>query len=565
MRNKKMDDNLLGRRIKISLNVSALIFIFIALLIPNRISSITPLAFASFPLEALLLGLVLLCPGHPGLVALALASLLLAAGIIFKLADMGTYQAFGRPFNPVLDSHFLADGINLLQGAIGQVGALIVMALLMVLIVGIVLLTSVVLGQVQTLLRLTPKVCSMGLLAGLIIWTGFSLGGWQRASTPFYDLMAGHLSSTLSSIDDLKVFSEVVNNDPYASVSDNSLFDKLKGKDVLVVFIESYGRTVLDKPDFAAHIRPLLEQGSVNLAAKGLFSRSAYLTSPTNGGISWLAHGTLLSGLWINSQTRYDRLVMSERPSLNRLFKRAGWRTVAVQPAHTMDWPQGKYFGYDQVYAAKDLGYQGQPFNWITMPDQYTLSSFQSRERKSGGRTPVMAEIALISSHAPWTPLPQLVGWEQMGDGTIFNERARIGDTPETVWQNTGRIREQYRKSIEYALANIVSYAMTYGDDNLVILVLGDHQPTPFVTGESDNRDVLVHLISRDPTVMEAVQDWHWTDGMLPASNAPVWGMDKMRDRFITAFSKQTTDFTQLNLTNFEGRVASKYPDTLKR
>jgi len=46
---------------------------------------------------------------------------------------------------------------------------------------------------------------------------------------------------------------------------------------------------------------------------------------------------------------------------------------------------------------------------------------------------------------------------------------------------------------------------------------------------------------------MDAVKDWHWTDGMLPAGNAPVWGMDKMRDRFIAAFSKQTTEFAQLN------------------
>jgi hypothetical protein len=551
MRNKIMGADLLGSRMKISLNVSALAFIFIALIIPNRISSITPLAFACFPLEALLLGLVLLCPGLVGLAARIIASFLLATGIIFKMADVGTYQVFGRPFNSVLDSHFLADGMNLLQGAIGQAGAIIAVVLLITLLVGIVVFTYAALGQVQTLLRLTPKACLTGFLTALIIWAGLSFGGWQRASTPFYELISGHLSNTMSSIADLKAFSGVVNNDPYASTPDDSLFDKLKGKDVLVVFVESYGRTVLDKPDFAALIRPLLEQSSASLAAKGLFARSAYLTSPTNGGISWLAHGTLLSGLWINSQTRYDRLVMSVRPSLNRLFKRAGWRTVAVQPAHTMDWPQGKYFGYDQVYAAKDLGYRGQPFNWITMPDQYTLSSFQSLERKSGSRAPVMAEIALISSHAPWTPLPRLVGWDQVGDGTIFNQQGRVGDTPEVVWQNTERIREQYRKSIEYALANIVSYAMTYGDDNLVILVLGDHQPAPFVTGESDNRDVLVHLISRDPNVMEAVKDWDWTDGMLPSSNAPVWGMDKMRDRFIEAFSKRSTEFAELNQSIF--------------
>lgn len=152
----------------------------------------------------------------------------------------------------------------------------------------------------------------------------------------------------------------------------------------------------------------------------------------------------------------------------------------------------------------------------------------------------------MISSHAPWTPLPKLVDWNQIGNGSIFNEQAREGDAPEVVWQNTGLILEQYRKSIEYALSNIVSYAANYGDDNLVILVLGDHQPASFVTGEPENHDVLVHLISRDPKVMAEVQDWQWTQGMLPATNAPVWSMDKVRDRFIAAFSTQSASFTQL-------------------
>lgn len=60
---------------------------------------------------------------------------------------------------------------------------------------------------------------------------------------------------------------------------------------------------------------------------------------------------------------------------------------------------------------------------------------------------------------------------------------------------------------------------------------------------------MLVHLVSPDTKVMKAVQDWGWTDGMWPAGNAPVWGVEKMRDRFIAAFSKQTTEFARLNQT----------------
>lgn len=537
--NKRIVTEILNQRLRIALNLSALAFIAVALMLPNRTSAITSSAFLCLPLEPFLLGLLLLAPGRSGLVIRAIAACLLATGLIAKVADMAAYQVFDRAFNPVLDARFPADGMHLLRGTIGEIGAWIVAGLLVALLIGIFLLTYALFGRVQTLLRLSPKACGTGLLAGLCLWTALAFGGWQRATRPLYDLIATHVGNTLSSLADLENFNGVVDSDPYASVPDGALFDKLKGKDVLVVFIESYGRTVLDKADYAKHIRPLLGKSSADLAANGLSARSAYLTSPTYGGISWLAHGTLLSGLWINSQTRYDRLVMSKRPSLNRLFQRAGWRTVAVEPAHTMAWPQGEYFGYDRIYAAQDLGYRGQPFNWITMPDQYTLSAFQSRERTPGARPPVMAEIALISSHAPWTPLPQLVDWNRAGDGTVFNQ-ARAGDTPEAVWQNTDRIREQYRKSIEYALATIISYAITYGDENLVILVLGDHQPAPFVTGESESHDVPIHLIFRDPKVMAAAKDWQWTEGMLPADDAPVWGMDKLRDRFIAAFSNQS-------------------------
>jgi hypothetical protein len=148
-----------------------------------------------------------------------------------------------------------------------------------------------------------------------------------------------------------------------------------------------------------------------------------------------------------------------------------------------------------------------------------------------------MAEMALISSHAPWTPVPTIVPWQTVGDGTIFDEQATSGDAPEVVWQDTQRIKEQYRKSIEYAVADLVSYAVNYGDDNLVLLILGDHQPAPLVTGDLTNHDVPVHIIARDPAVMAAIAGWQWSDGLIPAANAPVWRMDQLRNRFIEAFS----------------------------
>ncbi|MES2625783.1 MAG: hypothetical protein V4628_10920 [Pseudomonadota bacterium] len=517
--------------------VIALFIIFILLVIPNRISWMNAQSFVFLPLELMLLGLVLLVPGRTGKWLKAVAATLLAAGVIFKIADIAAYQVFARPFNPVFDLYLLADGMNLLTGAIGRIGAWFVAALLIAVTVGIVALSFVLLRTLQTGLKTHHHKARVILPIALLGWFLLPLAGWHRASHAFYDNLSEHFTSTLNSIADIKSFRTAVNIDSYAATPAGKLFEKLAGKDVMVIFLESYGRVVLDDPAFASHVKPVLEQGSAELEANGLHVRSTFLTSPTVGGISWLAHGTLLSGLWIDSQVRYDSLMMSERPSFNRLFKNAGWRTVAVMPAISMDWPEGDYFGYDQVYGARDLGYQGKPFNWVTMPDQYVLSSFQAIERKDETRAPVMAELALISSHAPWTPVPFMVPWQAVGDGSIFNEQASAGDSPEVIWQDPERIKEQYRKSIEYAVANLVSYAINYGDDNLVMLIIGDHQPAPLVTGDLTNHDVPVHLIARDPAVMAAIEDWQWSDGLIPAQDAPVWRMDELRNRFIAAFS----------------------------
>jgi len=528
----------LQRRLHLCLDLAAFVFLWLALVLPSNLNWITSLSLLYFPLELMLLGLLLL-PGIAALAVRRLAALLLAVGLVFKFADMAAYQVFARQFNPVFDAYLLADGMNLLTGAIGRIGALLVAALLLALVAGIFMLSFAVLHQVHGVLRRDIR-RSAAVLAGLTLTFGMlSLTGVRHVSTLFHDQLRMHAANTLASIQDIEDFRATVDADSHADTPGTELFTALRGKDVLVVFIESYGRTVLDNPEFATQLRPALVQGSVDLAAAGLSARSAFLTSPTVGGISWLAHGTALSGLWIDSQVRYDSLMLSERLTLNRLFQRAGWRTVAVMPAITMAWPEGNYFGYDEIYAANNLGYQGLPFNWVTMPDQYVLSAFQARERPGGPRAPVMAELALISSHAPWTPTPQLLPWDRIGDGSIFNEQASAGPSPEEVWQETALIRQQYRQSIDYVISNLVSYALTYGDDSLVLLILGDHQPAPLVSGETDNRDVPVHLIARDPAVLEAVSHWQWTEGLLPADDAPVWRMDALRDRFIAAFSGQ--------------------------
>jgi len=254
------------------------------------------------------------------------------------------------------------------------------------------------------------------------------------------------------------------------------------------------------------------------------------------GGQSWLAHATLLTGMRIDHQQRYAALLASARRSLIHGFERAGWRTVAVMPAITMPWPEGGWFGYDATYTAAELGYAGAPFNWVTMPDQYTLSALERLELARADRPPVMAEVALISSHAPWTPIPPVLDWGDIGDGSVFTPDARSGDPPAVVWRDAERVRAQYLKAVDYALANLASYVATFARDDLVLVVVGDHQPAPLVTGEGAGFEVPMHVIAA-PEVLASIDDWGWSAGMLPAADVAAWPMAAFRDRFVEAFS----------------------------
>ena len=80
----------------------------------------------------------------------------------------------------------------------------------------------------------------------------------------------------------------------------------------------------------------------------------------------------------------------------------------------------------------------------------------------------------------------------------------------------------------------------TYGDDDLVLVMLGDHQPANIVSGADADHDVPITLVTRDRKVVDRISDWGWQDGMRPSPDAPVWRMDSFRDRFLAAFGPST-------------------------
>ncbi len=519
-----------------------LVVAFLALTLPDHPAGLRVATFLRLPLELPLAALALLLLPRGLRMPLAGGLTLAVAVLLFlKIADIGVQAAFQRRFNPYLDIKMLGDGWNLISGTVGTWAAAAGIASALVILLILLCLFYLALRRMARADRVARRAMILGFGAiaalGAALWAvGATFGIGTPAEARAVPYLTARLALVARSVADMKVFDRQLAIEPVLPPQD-ALFSAVRGRDIVLVFIESYGRNAVEDPRYAPLIKPRLKSIEAALKGAGFAAASGWTRSPTVGGLSWLAHGTFLSGMWIDSQARYDRLMISKRESLNRLFQRAGWQTVAVMPAITMAWPEAAHFGYDRILAAKDLGYRGKPFNWVTMPDQYTLSAFQrlARTPAHADGTPVMAEIALISSHAPWTPVPTLINWDAVGDGKAFDNQALSDDPPAEVWSDPDRVRQHYIRTIDYSLQTLGDYIARFGGD-AVFIFLGDHQPADIITGPKASRDVPIHVVSRDRALIDRFAAAGFTPGMTPAPTAPAPPMDTIRARLIRLF-----------------------------
>lgn len=522
------------------MTVAAGALLLAALLVPNQLAHLTPAAFLRIPLEGLLaVTLVVLLPAGRRIAA-AVAGAFAGALAILKVVDMGFFSILARPFDPVLDWSLLAAAVGFLTDQVGRRGAVAAAVAAGVLAVVVIVLTALSAVRLSRPLARHRRPVTAATIALGAAWIACALIGVQIV--PGVPVAAHEYDRVLqvgTSLRDRHEFAAEASVDEFRGTPGTDLLTALRGKDVLIVFVESYGRDAVEDPSLAPPVVAELASGQQRLEAAGFEARSGFLTSPTAGGASWLAHATLLSGLWVDNQQRYRTLVSSDRLTLNRAFQRAGWRTVAVMPGIFETWPEGAFFGYDEVYDHHALGYRGPRLNWGVIPDQYTMAAFEQAERSGSARParpPVMAEIALLSSHVPWTPVAPLVDWDRVGDGSVFDTVPATGDPAEEVLRDPERVRAAYGQAVAYSLRTLISYVETYGDDDLVLLFLGDHQPATMITGDRASMDVPIAIVSRDRAVLDRAAGWGWDSGLRPGPEAPVWPMDEFRDRFLTTY-----------------------------
>jgi hypothetical protein len=312
----------------------------------------------------------------------------------------------------------------------------------------------------------------------------------------------------------------------------------LKGRDVYLVYLESYGTTVFDTPEFRAGLSGALHELEASLYAAGYTIASNRLVSPTFGGGSWLAHATLASGIRLEDPTLYTLLIDSGRKLLPAYFKDAGWRTIDIAPGikapslrATAAW------GFDREIFASDLDYRGPSFGWFAIPDQFTLDHAARVRSALGPSPPVFTQLILVSSHIPFAPVPPyLADWDDSGSFASVPAAAMQDILRQPDWS---RLAPAYLNSLRYDFAALRGWlTQRMSGDGLVIL-LGDHQPPAIVGGRPQPPwTVPIHVLSRDPELIAPFFAEGYVSGLFPTQAPPHPGMETFLGRFLAIFDR---------------------------
>lgn len=313
----------------------------------------------------------------------------------------------------------------------------------------------------------------------------------------------------------------------------------LHGSDVLLLFAESYGACTLDDPAQAAALAPARERLARQIEASGRGVVSARLVSPTFGGSSWLAHAAVLAGVDTRDPGDYESLLASQRPSLVRHFKQHGWRAVNWMPGLQKPWPEGRFWDFDRYGDADSVGYQGLAWGHWRVPDQAALALLHAQELAAplSQREPRFVVMATLASHMPFVPLPPLQSdLAHAADAQAYTPQQldAAQRVPGTSRHDSGT--RAYLDSLRYTFAWLGGYLRGEAPQQLVTVLVGDHQPWAVVSGSDASWQVPVHIISRDTALLDRLVAHGFVRGLVPPPDAAPRPMHQLTPLLLDVF-----------------------------
>jgi hypothetical protein len=317
----------------------------------------------------------------------------------------------------------------------------------------------------------------------------------------------------------------------------------IDGADIVLVFVESYGAVTYDRPEFARALDTRRARFADQAHANGLDVVSGFVESPTFGGSSWLAHVSFLTGVEVKDEGSNVRLMAQKRRTLVTALASRGYRTVAVMPGLQEYWPEGAFYGFDRIYDTQQLAYKGPSFGWWPIPDQFALAQLQHLELEKKDRAPVFAFLPTTSTHTPFTPTPPYqASWPRMLTAQPYDEAEYLRAWAEPPdWLN---LAPSYLRSMDYALATLGGFLGLPRTRDVVVVLIGDHQPPAVVSGEGAPWDVPVHVVSSRRAFLDALTVRGFSKGMHP-QRAPLMRLHELMPALTSAMVGSPTVDTE--------------------
>lgn len=315
--------------------------------------------------------------------------------------------------------------------------------------------------------------------------------------------------------------------------------DKLEGSNVFLIFVESYGSTVFNRPEHLERLTPRYEEMQRDLEKRGFHLASNFVTSPTYGGFSWFAHASLNTGFKVISHQHSQILEELSPPALANYFRDAGYHPILAAPGTTRPWPgQDDHYGIHHHYYGWEYGYRGPRYGFAPMADQFVMDYIYRKEIRRSTQ-PLFIQFTLTCSHAPFDNIPRYVNdWSRLGNGASLHRmrrsRFKVG------WATGENVAEAYTTAVSYELDVIQGFLEKYVRDDTLVMFLGDHQPHQGVTGSKNlSWSVPMHVVSRNPDFVEPFVRRGYVRGMIPTQPMPHVGMERFLEEFLSDFSTE--------------------------
>lgn len=473
--------------------------------------------------------------------AMAILSLFILLCRLFWTADNIAHRFLYRDFRVPLDLHLVKEFFRLLYDTSPARSLAIGYTVLLVgSLIAFVILIFVSLSVVH---RRSERASFRWMLAAVVILgcgglASFEWGG-PRLATRLFSQRIGQEVVGYTKLPEERRAARKAIDDVARRIGPGEKLDKLQGNHVLLFFIESYGRTSFVRPKHRQILIPKFEAMSETLKAAGFHVASNFLTSPTFGGYSWFAHGTLNTGFKVVSHLHSSLLNEKDPPAFADYFRDAGYLPIYAAPGTTRPWPgMDDYYGFQRHYFSWEYGYRGPRYAWATMADQFILNHLHRKEVAKSTQ-PLFVQYALVCSHAPFSDIPKYMDdWSKIGNGSSLHRQGRHKFN--VSWDDSEAVGTAYATSIVYEMKVLEGYLTEFIKDDSLIVFMGDHQPNQTVTGSKNlNWSVPVHIASRNPDFVQPFLDRGYVRGMIPTQPLPHVGMERFMEEFLADFSSE--------------------------